>query len=111
MDTRAVKDKQNLDPVPEDQLEEASSPYKRKLKLINAGDLRKKRVSCMSGDLRQRSGEQKTTPDALSVTNYEREHVLSANHNRSDNMSDRDTDGAQNEFKGHRTHPEKDMLP
>ena len=39
VDTRAVKDKQNLDPVPEDQQEEISSPYKRKMKMMG-GDMR-----------------------------------------------------------------------
>ena len=50
LDKHGCLETNKLDPVPEDHLEEAPSPFGRKMKLmLDVKNIKKKRVSCLSG--------------------------------------------------------------
>ena len=85
---------------------------KRKLKLIEAGDLRRKRVSCLSGDLRKRSSEQKINSDSVSLPGYEKDQIFTANHQVSLSVSDHNTEKSPKQKQQFmESQPEKEMLP
>ena len=70
LDKNGCVETRNLDPVPEDHLEEAQSPL-RKMNMLDVQNFRKKRVSCLSGSNNKRlvsrmDGEDNHTQDMLS---------------------------------------------